>query len=114
MMAANVVLLPDAADEVATRLRATLQTSASLRAAVAFWTIDPASMGPDLVRNLSAAEILLQYFEVERITGEHITNIVYMGMGEPMLNYDNVVKSLRILTDPELEIIGVPGSAKTR
>jgi 23S rRNA (adenine2503-C2)-methyltransferase len=59
-----------------------------------------------LKRNLTTAEILLQYFEVERLTGEKITNIVYMGMGEPMLNYDNVVKSLRILTDPELSIIG--------
>jgi 23S rRNA (adenine2503-C2)-methyltransferase len=58
-----------------------------------------------LKRNLSAAEILLQYFEVERLTGERITNIVYMGMGEPMLNYDNVVRSISILTDPELEII---------
>ncbi len=59
-----------------------------------------------LKRNLTSGEIIQQYFEVERITGERITNIVYMGMGEPMLNYDNVVRSLRILTDAELEIIG--------
>jgi 23S rRNA (adenine2503-C2)-methyltransferase len=59
-----------------------------------------------LKRDLTAAEIILQVFEVERITGEEVTNIVYMGMGEPMLNYDNVVRSLRILTDPALEIIG--------
>ena len=59
-----------------------------------------------LKRNLTAAEIIQQYFEVERLTGERITNVVYMGMGEPMLNYDNVIRSLRILTDPEFEIIG--------
>jgi 23S rRNA (adenine2503-C2)-methyltransferase len=59
-----------------------------------------------LKRDLTAAEIILQVFEVERITGERITNIVYMGMGEPMLNYDNVIRSLRILTAPELEILG--------
>ena len=59
-----------------------------------------------LKRNLTAAEIILQYFEVERLTGEKITNVVYMGMGEPLLNYDNVIRSIRILTDPELEIIG--------
>jgi len=59
-----------------------------------------------LKRDLTAAEIILQVFEVERITGEQVTNIVYMGMGEPMLNYDNVIRSLRILTNPELEIIG--------
>lgn len=33
-------------------------------------------------------------------TFERVTNIVYMGMGEPMLNYDNVVESLKVLTDP--------------
>jgi len=59
-----------------------------------------------LKRNLIVAEIISQFFEVERLTGEKITNIVFMGMGEPMLNYDNVVRSLKILTDPELEIIG--------
>ncbi|MDP4230074.1 MAG: 23S rRNA (adenine(2503)-C(2))-methyltransferase RlmN [Bacteroidota bacterium] len=59
-----------------------------------------------LKRNLTTSEILQQYFEVERLTGERITNVVYMGMGEPLLNYDNVVRSLRILTDPELDIIG--------
>ena len=58
-----------------------------------------------LKRNLNAAEIIQQFFEVERITGEKITNVVYMGMGEPMLNYDSVIRSLRILTEPELEII---------
>lgn len=59
-----------------------------------------------LKRNLTTAEILLQYFEVERITGEKITNVVYMGMGEPMLNLENVIRSVRIFTDPELELLG--------
>jgi 23S rRNA (adenine2503-C2)-methyltransferase len=59
-----------------------------------------------LKRNLTTAEILLEIFEVERLTGERITNMVYMGMGEPMLNYENVVKSLRIITDPANELIG--------
>ncbi len=59
-----------------------------------------------LKRNLTVGEIIGQFFEVERITGEKITNIVYMGMGEPMLNYDNVIASLRLFTDPELEIVG--------
>ncbi|MFI5201589.1 MAG: 23S rRNA (adenine(2503)-C(2))-methyltransferase RlmN [Candidatus Kapaibacterium sp.] len=59
-----------------------------------------------LKRNLSTAEILLQIFEVERITGETITNLVFMGMGEPMLNYDNLVRALRIITDPKTEMLG--------
>ena len=37
-------------------------------------------------------------YEVKRLTGIEPTNIVYMGMGEPFLNYDNMLKSLKILT----------------
>lgn len=59
-----------------------------------------------LKRNLTVGEIVGQYIAVEHASGEKITNVVYMGMGEPMLNYENVVASLRIFTDPELEIIG--------
>ena len=58
-----------------------------------------------LKRNLTTAEILLQIFEVERITGETITNLVFMGMGEPMLNYENLVRALRIITDPKTEML---------
>jgi 23S rRNA (adenine2503-C2)-methyltransferase len=58
-----------------------------------------------LKRNLTTAEILLQIFEVERITGEAITNLVFMGMGEPMLNYENLVRALRIITDPKTEML---------
>ncbi len=57
-------------------------------------------------RNLTTGEILLQLFEVERAAGEPVTNLVFMGMGEPMLNYDNVVRALRILTDPTLHLLG--------
>ncbi len=59
-----------------------------------------------LKRNLTTAEIVAQFFEVERASGEKITNVVYMGMGEPMLNYENVITSLKIFTDPSLEILG--------
>jgi 23S rRNA (adenine2503-C2)-methyltransferase len=53
-----------------------------------------------LKRNLTAGEIVEQYLQVEEFTGGEITNIVYMGMGEPMLNYDEVFKSVAIMTDP--------------
>ncbi len=59
-----------------------------------------------LKRDLTVPEIIAQFFEVERSSGEKITNVVYMGMGEPLLNYDNVIASLKILTDPKLEILG--------
>jgi 23S rRNA (adenine2503-C2)-methyltransferase len=58
-----------------------------------------------LKRNLTTAEILLQIFEAERITGETITNLVFMGMGEPMLNYDHLVRALKIITDPKTEML---------
>lgn len=51
-------------------------------------------------RNLSAGEILDQYLSTAKEYGkEKITNIVYMGMGEPLINYEATEKSLRLLTD---------------
>lgn len=56
-----------------------------------------------LQRNLTQAEILEQYALVNRLIKpeEHITNIVFMGMGEPLLNYDNVVGALKIFLAEE-------------
>jgi 23S rRNA (adenine2503-C2)-methyltransferase len=56
-------------------------------------------------RNLEAGEIydqvvLLNKHAIE-FSQKPLTNIVYMGMGEPLLNYDNVMKSIRIITSPE-------------
>lgn len=53
----------------------------------------------DLERNLEADEIVSQILEVEKAIGEKITNIVFMGMGEPLLNFKNVKKSIEILSD---------------
>lgn len=52
-------------------------------------------------RNLTAGEIILQALEVEWQTGRPLSNIVFMGMGEPLHNYDNVVKAVRLLSDAE-------------
>jgi 23S rRNA (adenine2503-C2)-methyltransferase len=56
-----------------------------------------------LVRNLDAGEIVDQVYLGRRLLAEHepgrrLTNLVYMGMGEPLHNYDQVVRSLHILT----------------
>ncbi|MGA2298768.1 MAG: 23S rRNA (adenine(2503)-C(2))-methyltransferase RlmN, partial [FCB group bacterium] len=56
-------------------------------------------------RNLQTSEILDQLFLGEKLSGEKISNIVFMGMGEPLVNYDNVVKAVRILTDFKTKII---------
>jgi 23S rRNA (adenine2503-C2)-methyltransferase len=50
---------------------------------------------------LSAAEIVDQVLLMRRIAGRAPTNIVYMGMGEPLLNFDAVARSLEVLTSPE-------------
>jgi 23S rRNA (adenine2503-C2)-methyltransferase len=50
------------------------------------------------LRNLSAGEIVDQILQVRRLTGRRITNIVFMGMGEPLLNYDSVMAASGIFT----------------
>jgi len=57
-------------------------------------------------RNLSAGEIADEVYTVEKDTGE-ITNVVYMGMGEPLNNYDEVIKSVKILNDPKGRKLGI-------
>lgn len=58
-----------------------------------------------LKRNLTAGEIIEQFLQVEAHSGQRITNIVFMGMGEPMLNFENVFKAISILTDPANELV---------
>ncbi|MEE2657909.1 MAG: 23S rRNA (adenine(2503)-C(2))-methyltransferase RlmN [Candidatus Latescibacterota bacterium] len=62
-----------------------------------------------LVRNLSTAEIvdqLMQLNEYAHSRGERVTNVVMMGMGEPLLNYDAVTQALRLITLPRVAGIG--------
>ena len=57
-----------------------------------------------LLRNLSTAEIVEQVLHIDRILkekGERVSHIVFMGMGEPMENYDAVVQAIRIFCAPE-------------
>ncbi|HJP84237.1 MAG TPA: 23S rRNA (adenine(2503)-C(2))-methyltransferase RlmN [Fimbriimonadaceae bacterium] len=50
-------------------------------------------------RNLTDGEIIGQYLLLQRISKERISHVVFMGMGEPLLNLKNVVKSLRLMHD---------------
>lgn len=52
-------------------------------------------------RSLEPSEILLQLYEAERISGRKVSSIVLMGIGEPLDNFDNVVKFLRILSSEQ-------------
>jgi 23S rRNA (adenine2503-C2)-methyltransferase len=49
------------------------------------------------IRNLETGEILDQINQIRRITGLLNNNIVFMGMGEPFMNYDNVIKAAQIM-----------------
>ena len=51
------------------------------------------------VRNLTPTEMLDQIYRISKDTGERVSNVVVMGTGEPMDNYDNIVKFIRLLSD---------------
>ena len=85
------VLMPDEG-----RVTLCLSTQAGCGYACAFCLTG--TMG--LARNLSAAEIVGQVLQANAVTPA--THLVFMGMGEPLANYAEVVKALRILTDAKL------------
>ncbi|MDR1390708.1 MAG: 23S rRNA (adenine(2503)-C(2))-methyltransferase RlmN [Treponema sp.] len=53
------------------------------------------------LRNLSAAEIVEQFLELDALCAGNVSNIVVMGMGEPLLNLEALRKALEIITSPE-------------
>ncbi|NLI80173.1 MAG: 23S rRNA (adenine(2503)-C(2))-methyltransferase RlmN [Deltaproteobacteria bacterium] len=89
----ETVLIPDPP-------RYTLCVSSQVGCALGCAFCLTATMG--LKRNLNTAEIVDQVCQVQRDTEQrnHISNIVFMGMGEPLANYDAVLKAIGILTDP--------------
>ncbi len=57
-------------------------------------------------RNLTPGEIVDQVLQAQKLTPRRITNLVFMGMGEPMLNYDNVMTAVALLNDDRSINIG--------
>lgn len=51
-----------------------------------------------LERNLTPSEMLDQIYRIQRDTGERVSNVVVMGSGEPLDNYDNLIRFIRLLT----------------
>ena len=89
-------------EEPQTRVRRTLCLSTQVGCAMGCGFCMTATMG--LVRNLSAGEICDQVYRVNAdlrvlgVPGERpLTNLVFMGMGEPLHNYDNLMRSLELL-----------------
>ncbi len=94
----ETVLIPDGD-------RQTVCVSSQAGCALACRFCATGTMG--LLRNLTVGEILAQLVHIRRLYGpDAFTNIVFMGMGEPLHNFDNLVASLRIITDPEAMAIG--------
>ena len=52
-----------------------------------------------LERNLTPSEMLRQVYQIQKITGERVSNIVIMGTGEPLDNYDNFLKFIHMVSD---------------
>jgi 23S rRNA (adenine2503-C2)-methyltransferase len=83
------------------RARVTVCISSQVGCAIGCGFCATGSMG--FQRNLSTAEMVDQVLAASILTGQddrRITNVVYMGMGEPLLNLQAVLESIRILTDP--------------
>ena len=60
-----------------------------------------ASTGINFVRNLTSGEIVEQIIRVEQDIGERVSNVVLMGIGEPLDNYKNVVNAIRLINHPK-------------
>ncbi len=54
-----------------------------------------------LKRNLTAGEIVEQVLQLQHLAQQRVTNVVFMGVGEPLANYDATVKAVRTLIDPQ-------------
>ena len=65
-----------------------------------------ASTGIDFIRNLSSGEIIEQILAVEQDEKVRISNVVFMGIGEPLDNYDNVINAIHILNNQKGLSIG--------
>ena len=66
-----------------------------------------ASTKAGFVRHLTPSEILGQIYTAERDLGEKISNVVLMGIGEPLDNFDNVLTFLELLSNPEGRNLGM-------
>ena len=60
-----------------------------------------ASTGINFVRDLTSGEIVEQILAVEQDIGVRISNVVFMGIGEPLNNYDNVINAIKIINNPK-------------
>ena len=91
--------LPGEAEEDGKKGRTTVCVSSQLGCAMNCQFCFTAKMG--LRKNLNANQIVQQVVNARDIAGEDVTNVVFMGMGEPLHNTENVLKAVKIMTDPK-------------
>ena len=60
-----------------------------------------ASTGIPFIRSLTSGEIVEQIIAIEQDTGSKVSNVVFMGIGEPMDNFENVLNAIGILNNPK-------------
>lgn len=60
-----------------------------------------ASTGIPFIRSLSSGEIVEQIIKIEQDTNSKVSNVVFMGIGEPFDNYNNVINAVKILNNPK-------------
>jgi 23S rRNA (adenine2503-C2)-methyltransferase len=89
------VLIPDDDEE---RDKLTLCVSSQVGCAMDCGFCATATLGYG--RNLTAGEIVEQVYRATKLAGRRPTNLVFMGMGEPMHNLDNVIRALGLLQHP--------------
>jgi 23S rRNA (adenine2503-C2)-methyltransferase len=87
----------DRSERDAPRERLTLCVSTQVGCPLACAFCATGTMG--FLRNLTVAEITDQVLQVRQATGRRITNVVFMGMGEPLLNYERVMQAADLMTD---------------
>jgi|SRR5579862_444479 len=93
------VLIPDdQKDDASERDRLTLCVSSQVGCAMDCGFCATATLGYG--RNLTAGEIVEQVYRATKLAGRRPTNLVFMGMGEPMHNLDNVTRALALLEHP--------------
>lgn len=99
--AVEAVLMQYAPDSVLGHPRSTVCVSTQVGCAMGCVFCATGQMG--LQRQMRAEEMILQVIHFTRMLkerGQHVTNLVFMGMGEPLANYDETVRAIRILTHP--------------
>jgi 23S rRNA (adenine2503-C2)-methyltransferase len=92
------VLIPDDQNGDTARERLTLCVSSQVGCAMDCGFCATATLGYG--RNLTAGEIVEQVYRATKLAGRRPTNLVFMGMGEPMHNLDNVTRALSLLQHP--------------